>query len=110
MNETIRDYIKRRVRWWFAAAVLAWFAMPLTASLWKGPGKRPLLLFGMALFLGAILGLQLFVRCPKCAARLGRTIALPVGFGLGSRRQVNFCPYCGVNLDAPRPQLTSPIS
>jgi hypothetical protein len=102
MNETIRDYIKRRVRWCLAVAVLGWLSITLTASLWNGQGQSGVRVFGFLVFLGAIICLQWFVRCPKCEARIGRTIALPVGFSSGSGRKINFCPYCGIGLDEPR--------
>jgi hypothetical protein len=63
---------------------------------------------GVVVFGGAILALQRFVRCPKCKARLGQTIAMPVAFSWGSGPKVNFCPFCGVNLDEPLPRPQSP--
>ena len=62
---------------------------------------------GGVMFGGAILALQMIVRCPKCKARLGRTIAMPVAFGWRSGPRVNFCPFCGVKLDEPIPHPES---
>jgi hypothetical protein len=108
MNETIRDYIKRRVRWLFAIGILGWLSFPLSAALHLRPSRAgvgvPLL--GMIVFLGAILALNYLVKCPRCATNLGRTIAMPVGLSFGSGPQVKFCPYCGVNLDEPRARST----
>jgi hypothetical protein len=35
-------------------------------------------------------------RCPRCRARLSATASSP-----RLRRPMNFCPYCGLTLDAP---------
>jgi hypothetical protein len=72
-----------------------------------GLGKVAIPMVGFVMFGGAILALQWIVRCPKCKARLGRTIAMPVAFGWGSGPKVNFCPYCGVSLDEARPHALS---
>ena len=103
MNETIRDHIKRRVRWLFGVGMLGWCSFPLSAFLWRdNPGHKAgfgLSALGMVAFLGAILALNWVIKCPRCRANLGRTIAMPVGLSFGSGPRVNFCPYCGVSLD-----------
>ena len=107
MTETIRDYVKRRVWWCIAVAVGGWFLVPLGAALAgnlpDGLARAALPIVGFVMFGGAILALQMIVRCPKCRARLGRTIAMPVAFAWGSGPKVNFCPFCGVKLDEPIP-------
>jgi hypothetical protein len=65
---------------------------------------------GMFLFGGAILVLQRTVRCPKCKARLGQTIAMPLAFSWGSGPKINFCPYCGVSLDQALPRADAQTS
>jgi hypothetical protein len=50
---------------------------------------------GVVIFGGAILALQRFVRCPKCKARLGQTIAMPVAFSWGSGPRSTSAPFAG---------------
>jgi len=70
---------------------------------------------GAILFAGAILAMQWTLKCPKCKARVGQTIAMPLAFSWGAGPKINFCPYCGVSLDEPVPgtepsaQSQSPI-
>ena len=94
MNPTMRDYIKRRVWWCAAFAVGGWLMFPLGAAI------EPSLPDGVARAAVWIVG---FVK-----ARLGQTIAMPVAFSWGSGPKVNFCPFCGVNLDEPLPRPQSP--
>jgi hypothetical protein len=111
MDETIRDYIKRRVRWTVAIAVLGWILIPISAFLWHGQGNSAFTLLGFLVFFTAMVSMQWFLRCPKCDARIGQTIAFAVGVTIGfGTSKVKFCPYCGVNLDTPRHQPTNLIS
>jgi hypothetical protein len=111
MNQTIRDYIKRRVRWLFAVGVAGWLSFPLSQfAIHEESGNKvaaALPLLGMFVFMGAILALNWALKCPRCRANLGRTIALPVGLRF-SGPKVNFCPYCGVSLDEPCEKQAAP--
>jgi hypothetical protein len=72
MGETIRDYIKRRVQWGFGIGFVSWLFIALTSNMGFGgprPGYFPFI--GVFGFIGAILSF-LFIRCPKCRARLYR--------------------------------------
>lgn len=104
--QTIRDYVKRRVRWFFAVGALGWLTLPLSGVVaHEQPGTKvgvALPLLGMLVFLGAIIAFNWAIRCPRCRANLGRTIAVPLGLSWGSGPKVNFCPYCGVSLDETR--------
>lgn len=108
MPETIRERIKRRVRWTLGAAVLGWLLVASPSTV-KGSVAIAAAMLGMVLFLGAIISLAL-VRCPKCSARIGHTIAMPVAFSLGRRQRVNYCPFCGVHLDEACPASGNPIT
>jgi hypothetical protein len=81
---TIRDYIKRRVRWGFGIAFVSWLFVVLTSNMGFG-GPRPgyLPFIGVFGFMGAIVSF-LFIRCPKCHTRLGQTIAMPAAMRLGN--------------------------
>jgi hypothetical protein len=108
MNETIRGYIQRRVRWCFGIAIAGWLFFPLfgfaAQSLPPELPRDAVPIVGVLLFGGALFAMQR-VQCPKCKAKVGRTIGMPLVFGFGSGPRINFCPYCGVNLDTSRPQI-----
>jgi hypothetical protein len=101
---TIRDYVKRRVRWGFGVAFVSWLFVALTSNMGFGgprPGYLPFL--GVFGFMGAIVSF-LFIRCPKCRARLGQTIAIQTTMRFSRwSPEVKYCPFCGVSLDEPMP-------
>jgi hypothetical protein len=107
MQDTIRQYVKRRVRWCTAVGVSGWLMLPLGAAVARSlPDAIPqgaIPVVGALVFFGAILTLQWLVKCPQCRANLGRTVAMPIAFSWGSGPKVNYCPYCGVQLDRPVP-------
>ena len=96
---TIRQHIKRRASYAFGLALVTWLG--LVALIFTGPPSGldvPHVLLGMALFMGAVLYLTFFIRCPKCRGNLGVTV-LPAMYTRLSRRPVSYCPFCGVSLD-----------
>jgi hypothetical protein len=97
---TIRQYIKRRVRW----ALVAFFGLfAVTFFLPHEQGALALTL-GVVGTVGAMVAYfsVLFLKCPKCRANIGTTIVVPTAFRLFGR-EVKYCPYCAVNLDEPMP-------
>jgi len=107
MNGTLRGQIKRRMYWCLGIFACGWVVMVLGTELAKSLPDVPREIIpvgGMLLFGGAALAMHWLVRCPKCEAKLARTIAMPVAFSWGSGPKIGFCPYCGVNLDQPLPQ------
>jgi hypothetical protein len=110
MGETMRDVLKRKIRWLFGIGLGAWLMMPLGMAILRVDpqphGKAPplLIIVGTVVFGAAILLIQR-VKCPKCATPLGQ-IAPAIAFSW--RRRINYCPYCGVSLDEPVPHR--PIS
>ena len=107
MQQTIRGYIQRRVWWCTAVAIGGWLVFPLSTAASGGKLNPAFIALGFVLFGGAILALQWLVRCPKCKAKLGQTIAMHVAFSWGSGPKVNFCPFCGLNLNEPLPHAES---
>jgi hypothetical protein len=109
---TIRAYIRSRAQWCVSLAIVGWIVIALGGMLAKSlPNALPRGLLpatGFLLFFGSILALRWMVNCPRCHAKLGQTIAMPLAFSWGSGPKVNFCPYCGVNLDEPRPTSEQP--
>jgi hypothetical protein len=99
MESTIRDVIKRRVRWFYGAAA-AGFVLVMVGVGDKTP--VPIELVAWALLFGGTFSAQWLVQCPRCSTRLGQ-LAATIGFNWTKRRTVRFCPYCGVSLDEPVP-------
>lgn len=98
MNGTIRDYIKWCVRWRMAIGIGGWVVV--AASVGTRVDSPIVSILGFLAFAGAILAVQ-WIKCPRCATRLGQ-VAMLIGPFVQIRKPMNFCPYCGVNLDEPR--------
>jgi hypothetical protein len=97
---TIRDYIKRRVRW----ALIAFIGL-FTGSFLLPHKTGPLaVVLGVVGTIGAMVAYcsVVFLRCPTCRANIGTTIVVPTAFRLFGR-EVKYCPYCAVSLDQPMP-------
>lgn len=106
-RQTIREFLAARKRKFIILAIGSWLGV--LASMFIGSetkGPQVLSLAASAVFfLGfavAVLGILLFLRCPRCKGSVGSNNAplLRDHFGLMGRR-INFCPYCGVSLDEP---------
>jgi len=111
MNETMREYLRRRQRLNLAmlAIGLILVLVPVTVAVMLGreqlrEHRETYLLIRLAgiafLVGGSVLGSR--IKCPKCQKPLaagGRWSGVPA-----------FCPNCGANLDQPMPQNQNPIS
>jgi hypothetical protein len=89
---TIRETLKAQM---FKAKAIAFgFWLLLAAGLFlpKGSPYQPLLLIPFVGFAGSVLYILLFIKCPKCGARLGQAMS--------SMSKPNFCPSCGVSFDS----------
>ena len=110
MDETIRDYITRRVRRCMAIGLGGWvlpaFSMGLTGTNTHVRVAGAFYLTGFIVSLGAVL-LARRTLCAVCSEPIGKMIGMSVAFPF-FRRPANFCPYCGVHLDKPVP--AKPIS
>ncbi len=98
---TIRDYIKRRVRWGYGIGFVSWLFIAITGNMGffgTKTGFAAIIPFiGVFGFSYAILSIM-FIRCPKCRTRIGQSIAMYAAFRLYGP-QVKYCPFCAVNLD-----------
>jgi hypothetical protein len=109
MNETIRDFVTRRVRGSLLMGIGGW-ALAACAILTRNPAMEPIqIVAGMFMVAGAILNMYA-IKCPRCSATLGPVVmrlAIP-----GLKPKPNFCPFCGVSFSEQRqPQTNSnPIS
>jgi hypothetical protein len=103
VNETLRDRIKRRIRWITAIGVGGWLLMVLTIST-MGPknGVPPWSAVAGFILMGGAVLLTIWTRCPKCKERIGQEIGYRVAFSW-RRKPPDYCPYCGTSLDQPCP-------
>ena len=106
MNETIRDFLKRRVRWCMAIAVGGWLLFPIVGLTSPGEIQPAIAGLGVLMFGAGALAMHWIVRCPRCSVRLGH-IAMTLGIP-GLKPKPNFCPYCGVSMDEPRVKQSAP--
>ena len=107
MDETIRNYIKRRVRWAIAIGIGGWLLFAVSGFAFPNDENPLVILPGFLVFGGAIFAIQR-TKCPRCSVSLGQigmALAVPV-----FKPQPNFCPYCGVNFDEPRQQHQNPVN
>jgi len=113
MSRSLREEIKRRVRRWAAVAVAGWVLIALGESVARylpnGVPAPVVPVIGVMLFFGALIAARR-VRCPKCRAAVGRTIAMPVALSWGSGPKVNLRPFCDVSLDEPCPDAPDPLN
>ena len=79
-------------------AVIGWLAFAASIVL-SDKFSFGLSFVGFGLFAGAILYILLMVKCPKCKAPLGQAY-LSSGFGPLRSYKLNFCPNCGVEMEA----------
>jgi hypothetical protein len=115
MGETIRDRLKRRIRWCMAIGFGGWvlpaFSMGVIGALVAhsqayNRAAGAAYLTGFVVFGGAVFVARRTL-CPACSEPIGKMIGMSVAFPF-LRKPANFCPYCGVHLDKPAP--TKPIS
>ena len=115
MDETIRDRIKRRVRWCMAIGLGGWFVPAFSMGVigaFVAPSPMHNRIAGVVCLAGLIVsgGAVLAARrtlCAACSEPIGKMIGMSVAFPF-FRKPANFCPYCGVHLD--KPVLQKPIS
>jgi hypothetical protein len=95
---TIQEHISEKL--WKAKIIgfVFWLAFALTIFL---PFDKEFFFLSIIPFIGfagTALYILFFIRCPRCAARLGRT-SIASGSPFQSKIKLNHCPKCGVNLN-----------
>ena len=97
-SPTIRDVMRRKKRLALLILVASWLSFTPSVVVESG-GRSLLALVPVAVFIGGIVFLAFFIRCPQCK---GNLVKLTTNVGkIGSQAGTNFCPHCGVSLDAP---------
>jgi hypothetical protein len=95
MEETMRDYLKRRQQWYVVTFVVGMSLLIVPGILGRHNQYYAFVrLAGVLVLLGGSL-LRSRAKCPKCDKPLGATgrwSAVPAS-----------CPNCGVNFDEPMP-------
>jgi hypothetical protein len=115
MGETMRDRLKRRIRWCIAIGVGGWVTSAFSVGVIGALVAHTQVYnraAGAAYLSGfVVLGVAVFAArrtlCPACSEPIGKMIGMSVAFPF-FRKPANFCPYCGVHLDQAAP--TKPIS
>jgi hypothetical protein len=98
---TGREHLNRRKRW-LALAVLAGIVLALIGAAHAAAGGGvitavPVVAGVVLLFVGAVAGQFVAMRCPWCRGNLGHLL-MHAGWWKIDRR-VRCCPYCGAELD-----------
>lgn len=100
MAETIRDYFKRRTRRALKLCAVGIVIVALGITLYgfgyAPPGEVGFVI-GLVILCAGLWYLDR-TKCPRCLARLSATAS-----SARLLHPINFCPYCGASLDAPRP-------
>lgn len=96
---TARDSINGRKRKAAIISYIGWavFVVGLFLTIQKD-SMWPLCALGGAVLAGGTLYMLYGLRCPHCQKRLGLIIG-PSGSPFSMRRDVRFCPLCGVAFD-----------
>lgn len=97
---TIRDLLARQVRRFMVLGFCLWLAfaaIAVASSAHYVPAW--LVVIPFIGFFATVLATLYRIRCPRCGGRLGQMagyLRAKPGFLV---RPMNYCPYCGVNLD-----------
>ena len=95
---SIREAINRAKRLWVSVALVA-FAICAVSLLVATPDAFPWMFFvGMALGILAVVGINLWIRCPKCQGSIG-PLAFSSGNPFAISKDIRYCPYCATNFD-----------
>ena len=104
---TIREFMGRKRKRFVYLGIASWLGALIALFLSVSAGRFVWLFLPFFAGFGiAILGTMFLLKCPRCGGSLGRGNVPFQGTGVGIRRPINFCPYCGVSLDEPMQPAT----
>lgn len=101
---TIRDYLakrKNRLAYWSLTSAVILAAAVVAGTVLESPPFQVLAIVSFASYFASVIFYQYRVRCPRCNGNIGRHTSY---FGLRKTLffgTVNYCPFCGVQLDEP---------
>jgi hypothetical protein len=100
----IRDYLTRRksrLAYWSIISFVILMVALVAGTALETPSLHVLALVALLSYLVSVVFYQYRVRCPRCKGNIGRHTSY---FGLRKTLffdTVNYCPFCGVQLDEP---------
>ena len=97
---TNRDYLNSRIIPIFALMLVCFVAFGAAGFAAASMPWIPLVPF--VGFAGCIIYLQYGVRCPSCRRPIAMLAFMPNGGYFRLSKQVKFCPFCGLDLEAER--------
>jgi hypothetical protein len=105
---TARARINRQIRFILPVSFVGFGVFSLGIVIWRVTGHQgapALALVGFAVAWLSVLGTWLIgIRCPTCRGRLTSLVLQRGSFRVPP--DIQFCPFCGVSLDEPEPEIT----
>lgn len=96
-RQTVRDYIRRRVRLGLVTALaIGVIAANLVNAFARNVHYQGLIV--IAVLVIPFIAVYWTIRCPRCSTRLPRSVANRIDTTVLSK-PLRHCPYCGVDLD-----------
>jgi len=92
----IRDRLGRRMRVWLAVAALGWLVF--VACLLVETPSAVVMVGSFLATCGALLAMLVFIRCPRCGARLSQ-LGFAAALAPSAARRFERCPACALPLD-----------
>jgi len=107
---TIREILTRTKRRIFIVvyAGFAFFAGGILVGTAKDGTPHPICLVGFGIAFIAMLSAYFFLKCPRCHANLG-IFLVQSGHPFGLQKNIRYCPYCGVDIDAEANKVTEAL-
>lgn len=94
----IRSVLRRKLILTYVAIAIAAVCVFAFRDLIDERVEALAIAFGAIVGVGALVFVNLGIRCPRCNGNLVMT-AQGAAFPLGRKHRINFCQYCGVSLD-----------